>query len=676
MNKLKIYRVKNNEQIFMGILIFVIVMLIASACNLPVNEVSEGEDPGESVDPNAQLYRMYFDNPSNESDSEFLVREFTGQIRLADLEALFGNLDEMPQDEHGNYVCGPTVDEGTVWSLVANPSQSGFNLMTSDLDGTHTSAVDLDGDSIADIVDMRLGDGRRFTIVTEALGMDVFEEWLMGGSPLCNRDLGDDLGFAIWGCGEDEEGGGGGSGEGFVASGGAISDSLYIDPLDQLCAEYDTSRPGFGMNRGLAGHTTPPGNIRYGYQHVYVYDDDTSSTVTTAIYEDADGNWTGTQRIIREYDENNKLVRTIVETVDSDGTGQRTIVIPAKRNEDGSVTLPRVKHQDFEARPDATGDYNGSESNPPTPGQTPDTAGGTSGGSSESASSADPPPEPPPDPPEGDTGNPGPDPFDDDTWLADLCAHRGTPSGVEQAAETDPTTFHVSCGDLVGGSAPGEDCTVFDWARAEDFQGALEPGDDDGCGEFEQRGPGGDCEPTDAAEMLRGRTSMILSANLQGVVICPPILCNPELFDQADLADREDIVPTSGALPSLDCSPPTLISEVSSEGVVTNLTLCNRGPGPGYKTVSSLKVGVTVEILGTGAEEGWLVVDNPIYPGEACWARMEDIQVPPELNLESLREFGVPSLPDKDQGDGVCKLTQGECANQGLNLNSAKCKCE
>ncbi len=279
---------------------------------------------------------------------------------------------------------------------------------------------------------------------------------------------------------------------------------------------------------------------------------------------------------------------------------------------------------------------------------------------------------PPPDAPERDPDDPGPD--GDDTSIQKFCEERGTPSGVERAAATDPSAFRVSCSDLVSGPSGGDDCTILEWARPEDFQGALEPSGNN-CGPFEQPDADGNCGPANAIEKMRGLTAEIASLNLPGLVLCPPIVCNPNPVE----ADNMRHAISSTDVGPLQCPPliATSETEISSDGEVINLTLCNTGPGSKYKTVSSLKVGDVVEILGVGAAEGWLVVDNPIYAGEACWVPEEDIDVSPQLDLGSLTVFGVPNLPGNGNSqDNSCTLTASICANQGYNnFDSTNCKC-
>lgn len=79
--------------------------------------------------------------------------------------------------------------------------------------------------------------------------------------------------------------------------------------------------------------------------------------------------------------------------------------------------------------------------------------------------------------------------------------------------------------------------------------------------------------------------------------------------------------------------------------IITTETLCWTGPGNQYDVVSSVQAGTEVELLGTGEIANWWVVDNPRYPGVACWLRENALDVDPQLNLEGLPVFKVPQLP-------------------------------
>ena len=235
----------------------------------------------------------------------------------------------------------------------------------------------------------------------------------------------------------------------------------------------------------------------------------------------------------------------------------------------------------------------------------------------------------------GSQPDPGPD--SDDTSLADFCARRGdTTSGVEQAATTDRSAFRLGCGDLVGAPSRGGDCTIIGWAAPEDFDGALHPPARTTVAGMNERGTAGDCELSNALEIMRGRTALLLSANLKGVVLCPPIVCNPALLRNA-------------GSPSTDLDPAefaTVTPAPGNDGEISELTLCNFGPGSEYKTVSSLKAGQIVKIVGVGEIKGLADHRKPgLFRG--CLLVEEDKVIPkPDFDPAYIRHMQFPvTLP-------------------------------
>ena len=612
-----------------------VLMVLAAGCNLPGSEPDEAQGP---IDPDAQRYRMYYDSSSDPDENELQIRYFDGQIRMADTQVIFGDTDALPTDENGNYVGGPILEDGLLWSLTASPSNIGVILISSDLDGTLSSAIDLDGDEIADIVDIWLGDGRRFTFVTEGLGMGVFEGWLLGKNPLCNIEMGENFGFELFGCGDDEDGGGEGGSAGGV--GGTSAGPGHVDPLDQLCADYNT-----GVSARTLSHGATYARNRFITQPVQIinYVDGGSRTISQIVVSGEDNNYLYTTTIIRDYvaGSSDPVQETREHVTYNEVDGGNGWRVTQRGTDDGGSLVPiRVT-----LRRDATYDTDAPR---PGEGTEPRPAGDDAGDEP-----GDEPPPPPPPPP--DTSNPGPE--GDDSTIADLCSRiENFVSGVEQAAATDPTAFGVSCNDLVGAPAGGDDCTIIDWARPGDFKGALEPGKDDGCDEFYERGPGGDCEPTSTLEMLRGRTALIASINFEFVPICPPIVCNPELFDEEPAqplsGDRQEISASSEAPGPLVTETPTPTPEQSSVGIIPEITICYFGPGAEWGTVSSLIAGLEVEIIGIGEGNGWLIVVNPNFEGVTCWVDEDDVEVPPNLELGSLPEFEIPPLPEEPPEEG------------------------
>ncbi len=96
--------------------------------------------------------------------------------------------------------------------------------------------------------------------------------------------------------------------------------------------------------------------------------------------------------------------------------------------------------------------------------------------------------------------------------------------------------------------------------------------------------------------------------------------------------------------PLVAATPTPEATEEPSKPTVTTDTLCWKGPGPLYEVVSSIEVGVEIEILGRGVQGDWWVIDNPPYPGVRCWAPGEAVEVDPNYSYP-VTLFEVPPLP-------------------------------
>lgn len=111
---------------------------------------------------------------------------------------------------------------------------------------------------------------------------------------------------------------------------------------------------------------------------------------------------------------------------------------------------------------------------------------------------------------------------------------------------------------------------------------------------------------------------------------------------------------SSTAAPALVTATPesSPTAEIAPEppSVATD-TLCWKGPGSAYEVVSSLAAGTEVQILGRGIQGGWWVVDNPRYPGVACWTPEEDLAVDPGFPLPE-QIFEIPPLPTATPTEG------------------------
>jgi pilus assembly protein Flp/PilA len=73
-------------------------------------------------------------------------------------------------------------------------------------------------------------------------------------------------------------------------------------------------------------------------------------------------------------------------------------------------------------------------------------------------------------------------------------------------------------------------------------------------------------------------------------------------------------------------------------------TLCWLGPGPAYEVVSAVRAGSPVEVLGVGLGGGWLVVDNPHFPGVICWVPADAVELPDPVSLPS-KIYSIPPTP-------------------------------
>lgn len=93
--------------------------------------------------------------------------------------------------------------------------------------------------------------------------------------------------------------------------------------------------------------------------------------------------------------------------------------------------------------------------------------------------------------------------------------------------------------------------------------------------------------------------------------------------------------------------------------------LCWEGPGSAYNVVSSILAGTEVELMGTGLNLRWLVIDSPRFPGANCWVDIDKIDFDPELDLAAFQIFPVPPLPTATPIPG--------CLYQGPNDPQAIC---
>lgn len=471
-------------------LLFICLCAALAACDRQENSF-------QSLDSNAKLYRMYVERAAGEGteDETVDIHQFPGQLRMADLDSIFGAVDKLPTDLNGNRIGGWKVDRDLLWHVIISPSGSAVSLVSTDLNGTSSSAMDLDGDRIADIVDIRTGDGERFSFVTE-LGREIFQHWLQRRNPLCDEQILSQLSITGFGCSDGEGGGTGGS------ASGAPQDAGIADPFDAICSEYRDSRRTLRPPVHMDGGHGYGSEVRYSYV-TSGWGDGGQAIAGTRVYRDADGNHVATYTRITYYDSDRNIVRVIDEQVDNDGNGERTVT------DYGADGTTKSESETFETDVDEDGYYDvhlenherAPESGDSNSGDTPDTG--------------------------ADTSDPGIPPGEDlDTDMEAWCeATQPRESGFERAAAFDPTSFGLGCDDIAY-TGNGGDCRIFEWAGPADFEGALAEGASN-CGAFEQPGPDGTCGPASGIERLRGLTAWLGSIQLEEVEICNPLVCNP-----------------------------------------------------------------------------------------------------------------------------------------------------
>ena len=86
--------------------------------------------------------------------------------------------------------------------------------------------------------------------------------------------------------------------------------------------------------------------------------------------------------------------------------------------------------------------------------------------------------------------------------------------------------------------------------------------------------------------------------------------------------------------------------------IVRIATLCWFGPGAEFGTVSSLAEGIEVPVIGVGELPGWWIIDNPRFPGVACWVEEDDLEIDPTLDLSALPEYQAPPLNALEENGG------------------------
>ena len=100
---------------------------------------------------------------------------------------------------------------------------------------------------------------------------------------------------------------------------------------------------------------------------------------------------------------------------------------------------------------------------------------------------------------------------------------------------------------------------------------------------------------------------------------------------------------------------------------MTEIVLCWVGPGPLYEVVNSIPEGRSVELLGKGDVEGYLVVQEPKYQ-RPCWLQSESAEDVPEAVFRELTTYETPQLPEGVVSGRVFKDQDGNGAFGGSDV--------
>ena len=496
-----------------------IVVLAAAACTGGVEDASPVRATQQTLESTLKPrhYRHWVAAPSK-GGAKVQLRAFSGLVMLPDLSKALADTKSLSQDQYGNVYTGWRKDGASIRSVITDAKGVSTDVLVVAQDGSISSTLDIDGDRVADVVDVMAADGTRHVFATEGVGADFFAAWLRGWNPFC-RDaavgLKDQSFVAAFGCGGDDSSGGASAGP--LGMGGTRGS---LDPFDALCAGRVSKRPGFSapvMAHGGHGY----GSELRQWEFRHSPRSDGSLLVShTVVYRDVEGNHVSTLRTVVEHGADGST-RTTRERIAHDGTGTRTVT---ERRSDGSTT---TRSEDFEAKLNESGFVESTD--PPGPSES------ASGGGGDPA-----PADPGPDP---DTTTPSPGPSgtepDPEAALTEWCERRAEDhrSGAETAAETDPRETEMDCDDPVTNPDPTattstsdddpRDCGVPQAERS-DVMGALGAGTAAStCGPYEQPGADGTCGPGRTIDQLRGGGAWIGQANIPGLELCNPMVCNP-----------------------------------------------------------------------------------------------------------------------------------------------------
>lgn len=144
-----------------------------------------------------------------------------------------------------------------------------------------------------------------------------------------------------------------------------------------------------------------------------------------------------------------------------------------------------------------------------------------------------------------------------------------------------------------------------------------------------------------------------IDVDQRGVLRPTGLSCDLGAYEVADVL--LELEPPIDILP--DTPIPPIFQAEPIIPIVNRDTLCWKGPGPAYDVVTSIQNGTEVELLGIGATENWLVINNPRYPGVDCWVDQDDLDLDPGLDLSSFNIFPIPLLPTATHTPSPVPLT-------------------
>ena len=131
---------------------------------------------------------------------------------------------------------------------------------------------------------------------------------------------------------------------------------------------------------------------------------------------------------------------------------------------------------------------------------------------------------------------------------------------------------------------------------------------------------------------------------------------------------------SSTSAPIVAATPEATAEEQAPPEITfTRDTLCYAGPGDPYPVVGSLLEGSTSLVAGIGADENWLIIENPRLADVLCWVNRSDAEEPEGLDLADIVVFPIPLPPTatpKPEKTVGCLIYDDSTPN---NLNDTVC---